>query len=221
MSDRNTGSLNTGDFNTGDFNMGNRNTGSLNTGSRNTGNRNTGNWNTGSFNTGDFNTGSFNTGSRNTGNWNTGSFNTGEFNTGSFNTGHCNTSNGPVRMFNKYTDVSLDVLTTMLPQFFFFDAPCLWVPSRSMQADEKANHPEHEIVGGYIKTIDMKAGWRESWDKATDKDRRKCLALPNWDNEVFKEISGIDVEAELTQDVQEMTVADVEKLVGKKVKIIK
>ena len=48
-----------------------------------------------------------------------------------------------------------------------------------------------------MKTIGYKEAWRKSWNKASDEDRRKVLALPNWDNEVFKEISGIDVEKEL------------------------
>ncbi len=43
----------------------------------------------------------------------------------------------------------------------------------------------------------MQKAWRASWDKASDEDRRKVYALPNWDNEIFKEISGIDVDKEL------------------------
>ena len=54
-----------------------------------------------------------------------------------------------------------------------------------------------ETCGGFLKTIPYKEAWRRSWDKASDADRRKVMALPNWDNEIFKEISGIDVEKEL------------------------
>ena len=43
----------------------------------------------------------------------------------------------------------------------------------------------------------MHKAWRVSWDKATDEDRRKVYNIPNWDNKIFKEISGIDVDKEL------------------------
>ena len=43
-----------------------------------------------------------------------------------------------------------------------------------------------------------KASWRASWDAASDEDRRKVLSLPNWDNAVFLEITGIDAEKEIS-----------------------
>ncbi|HOU27298.1 MAG TPA: hypothetical protein PLD76_04510 [Paludibacteraceae bacterium] len=48
-----------------------------------------------------------------------------------------------------------------------------------------------------MKVYGYKEAWRKSWDKATDEDRRKTLKLPNWDNAIFLEITGIDVEKEL------------------------
>ena len=64
--------------------------------------------------------------------------------------------------------------------------------------EEREEHKkEIETCGGFLKTIGYKEAWRKSWNEADDEDRRKVLELPNWDNEVFKEISGIDVEKEL------------------------
>ena len=66
-----------------------------------------------------------------------------------------------------------------------------------MTKEEKEEYPEYKTTGGYLKTIDYQEAWKVSWDKADDEDRRKCLDLPNWNNELFLEISGIDVEKEL------------------------
>lgn len=43
----------------------------------------------------------------------------------------------------------------------------------------------------------MHKEWRKSWDAAPDSDRRKVYNIPNWNNEIFKDISGIDVDKEL------------------------
>jgi hypothetical protein len=92
-----------------------------------------------------------------------------------------------------------------------------------MTADEKEEYSSTcKVVDGYLKKVDPKAGWRAAWDDASDEDRRKCFDIPNWDNEMFKEISGIDVEAELAaENVEEMTMDEVCKALGKTVKIIK
>jgi len=66
-----------------------------------------------------------------------------------------------------------------------------------MTAEERDTHPKAETVGGYLKTLDYHEAWRRSWDNADDEDRRKVLNLPNWDNEKFKQLSGIDVHKEL------------------------
>ena len=208
---RNTGNSNTGHSNTGDMNTGNRNTGHMNTGNWNTGNLNTGDMNTGHWNTGDMNTGDMNTGNCNTGNRNTGHWNTGNRNTGCLNTG-----NGPLRVFDKETN--RDDITW--PDFFYHDVAAVWVPLSAMTAEEIEKNKPCETVEGYLKVVSPHAGWRSAWDKASDEDRRKCFDIPNWDNEKFKHISGIDVEAELNGEI-EMTVAEVEKLVGRKVKIVK
>jgi hypothetical protein len=50
-----------------------------------------------------------------------------------------------------------------------------------------------------LKTLDYREAWRLAWDKASKEEHLKMLELPNWDNEVFKEISGIDAEAEITK----------------------
>lgn len=191
---RNTGYGNTGDRNTGYLNTGNRNTGNLNTGNLNTGNGNTGDGNTGDGNTGYRNTGDGNTGYRNTGDGNTGDWNTGNWNTGDWNAGFLNTTEPKVRIFNKDCDIAREDLE--FPDYFYFDTT-EWIPENAMTDEEKKEHETYKTTGGYLRSYEYQEAWRKSWESAGDEDRRKTLKLPHWDNALFLEISGIDVEKEL------------------------
>jgi len=199
---RNTGNINTGYRNTGSSNTGYRNTGSSNTGNWNTGNWNTGNWNTGDWNTGNWNTGDSNTGRSNTGHRNTGSWNTGSWNTGSWNTGNwnvCDRETGffntqgikTIRVFNKDCAVAVWDQADK-PCFLHFDLT-EWIREGDMTDQEKIDHTTFRTTGGFLKVYDYKEAFQKSWDEADEEDRAKLFKLPNFDAEVFKEISGIDV----------------------------
>jgi hypothetical protein len=158
----NTGDWNTGDNNTGDNNTGDWNTGHRNTGDSNTGYRNTGDWNTGDSNTGDNNTGDNNTGDNNTGHRNTGHRNTGKWNSCDKETGFFNTKQSEtIRVFNK--DYSREEWENCdKPNFLYFE----------------------------LKS-DYKKDFIESFNNTSKEDVELLLKLPNFDYEVFKEISGI------------------------------
>ena len=193
----NTGNSNTGNWNTGYRNTGYRNTGNSNTGRSNTGNNNTGYSNTGYRNTGDWNTGNRNTGHSNTGYRNTGNWSTGDMNTGSWNacnkeTGFFNTQEtDTVRVFNKEcSKVVWDKADK--PDFIYFNLT-EWVYESDMTSQEKIDHTTSRTTGGYLKSYEYKEAFQKSWDEADEEDRAKLFELPNFDAEVFKEISGIDV----------------------------
>jgi len=177
-------------WNSGDRNSGNRNSGDCNSGDRNSGDRNSGDWNSGNRNSGDRNSGN-----RNSGYWNSGYWNSGYWNSGNRNSGYCNSDTPKVRIFNKETDAKMDDIE--FPDFFYFDLAQFVSYDTATDEERKEHKKEIETCGGFLRTLDYKEAWRRSWDNADDEDRRKVLSLPNWDNEVFKEISGIDVEKEL------------------------
>ena len=201
----NTGNRNTGDWNTGNWNTGNRNTGDRNTGDWNTGNRNTGDWNTGNWNTGDRNTGDWNTGdcntgnrntgNRNTGDWNTGNRNTGDWNSTNFSTGFFNSEQQPIYMFNQPTNMQRNDICNLagirILNWNYEDS--WWIYSENMSEEEKAAHPEHETTGGYLKTVDFKTACKMMWDNLDDENKEAVKAIPNFDADVFEEITGIDV----------------------------
>ena len=202
----NVGNNNTGNCNAGDWNTGNGNSGNHNSGGHNSGNHNSGNWNagycnTGNGNTGGCNAGDWNTGDKNTGICNVGNNNTGNWNAGDRNTGFFNTTTPIITMFNKPTDVKLDDID--FPLFLYFDLT-VWVWKDDATEEEKDEHKnEIETQGGFLKALRYKEAFRKAWDEASKEEHKKLLKLPNWDNEVFKEISGIDVEAEIAKENKE------------------
>ena len=193
----NTGDWNTGNRNTGDWNTGNRNTGDWNTGDRNTGNRNTGDWNTGNRNTGNRNTGNRNTGDWNTGDWNTGNRNTGDWNITSFSSGVFNTEEAKILMFNKPSDCSYRDWLNSDARYLLNQIPkdvVEWIWSEDMTDEEKAEHPTHETTGGYLKILDESECGQIWWDGLSDRQKEIIRSIPNYDKEIFEQITGIKTE---------------------------
>jgi len=158
----NSGDSNSGYMNSGNWNSGDRNSGDRNSGDRNSGNSNSGNWNSGNWNSGYRNSGNRNSGDRNSGDSNSGDSNSGNWNSGNYNSGFLNTDEPTVRMFNKDTGLKRDDIDS--PDYFYFDI------------DDK---------------IGYKKSFIKSFEKAERKDIDKTMKLPNFDYDLFEEISGI------------------------------
>jgi hypothetical protein len=177
-------------INSGNWNSGDRNSGYWNSGYWNSGNRNSGNWNSG-----DRNSGYWNSGNRNSGNWNSGNCNSGNWNSGNCNSGYFNTNEPLVRIFNKETNLKREEIH--FPSFLYFDLN-VWVSHDTATDEEKKLHKkEIESCGGFLKTLEYKEAFRIAWNKASKEEHKQLLELPNWNNEIFKEIFGIDAEAEI------------------------
>ena len=167
-----------------------------NQGRGNTGLRNTGDWNTGNCNTGNRNTGNRNTGTCNTGNRNTGNCNTGDWNTGDWNTGYFSTITPKITLFERPTEMTreevLEIPGVKILNWNYEDN--WWVYSNNMTDDEKAAHPEHETLGGYLKSIPFKDACALMWENLTDDEKGEVKAIPNFDADIFFRITGIRVE---------------------------
>lgn len=215
----NTGAHNKGRSNTGNFNDGNRNAGNSNLGSENTGCFNMGILNSGSFNIGDTNIGTHNrgvsnTGDSNIGNCNTGYCNTGDRNTGDFNYGDCNVgdwnssnfSTGvfntdeeepKISMFNKPSDMTLRDWQTCDAKYIMSRYPhrsVEWVHEYEMSRKEKKENKFYKTTGGYLKTIEPMQSPQEWWDDfLSDHEKETVMSLPNFDADIFMQITNIDV----------------------------
>ncbi len=194
--DCNTGYNNTGNWNTGDYNIGSFDTGDRNTGNWNTGNDNRGNRNSGHDNIGDDNTGYCNTGDYNTGNYNIGKCNTGEWNIGDYNTGIFCTDAPKIRMFNKETDLTYEdwmnsEARDILKRNSYLEK---WIHIDDMTEEEKENNPEYLINHGYLKVFStFKEMYKDMWDSLTEEEKKIIMDIPNFDADIFKEITGIEV----------------------------
>ena len=201
--------VNSGKCCTGRWNSGDRNSGNWNSG-----NRNSGDWNSGDWNSGDRNSGDWNSGDRNSGNWNSGDCNSGDCNSGNRNSGDCNSGD-----WNK-TNFSNGCFNTVEPKIYLFNKPSEWtyrdwlnsdaryilnqIPGdvleyvwfEDMTDEEKAAHPETEVTGGYLKQLDNSECGSAWWHGLSDDEKAIIKAIPNFDREIFKEITGIDVEME-------------------------
>lgn len=182
-----------GIYNTNDFNTGNGNAGRYNIGDYNTGSRNIGNCNAGYGNAGTRNTGDFNTGDGNTGDWNTGDFNTGSWNKTDFSSGFFNTKAQPIYAFNKELNISRDEFCNC-EGLKVLSMNCGRILLRhDMTDEEKQAHPEYKAKGGYFKPVDFETTYKMMWDRLNDEEKQAVMEIPNFDAEVFKEITGIDV----------------------------
>ena len=186
-----TGLSNSGKYNSGNRNSGNRNSGDCNSGDWNSGKYNSGDCNSGDWNSGDCNSGDWNSGGHNSGNCNSGSWNSGDWNSGFFNSTTPN-----VCAFNKPTGLTYEefykIKGVHVLELYYENN--LWVVSENMTEEEKKDHPEHETTGGYLKTVDFKTACKMMWNRLNDEDKQAVKEIPNFDAEVFKEITGIDVE---------------------------
>src|SRR5574344_402220 len=199
----NSGNKNSGNWNRGNKNSGDCNSGNWNSGDRNSGNWNSGNWNSGNRNSGDCNSGNWNSGNWNSGNWNSGNRNSGNCNSGNWNSGDrnsgfFNTDSPRVRIFNKETNVLRDNID--FPSFLYFDLT-VWVShDRATDEEKEAHEIDIETCGGFTKAISYKEAFRIAWNEASKEEHKKLLKLPNWNNEIFMEIRGIDAEAEIAEE---------------------
>lgn len=102
-------------------------------------------------------------------------------NTGKACTGRCNS--GDWNSGNRYLLNQID------------DCPLEYIWFDSMTDEEKAAHPEAETTGGYLKERTTADNARKWWAGLSADDRNIIFSLPNFDAAVFKEITGIDVDA--------------------------
>lgn len=164
----------------------------VNTGEGCTGLRNSGNQNSGDWNSGNYNSGNCNRGDRNSGNWNSGDWNKCSFSSGCFNT-----IETKIHLFNKPSDwtykdwrnSNASCILSRIP-----DDVLEYVWFEDMTDDEKAAHPEAKVTGGYLKKKHKSKEVQRWWNDLPEEEREAVKSLPNFDAEIFKEITGIEVE---------------------------
>ena len=141
------------------------------------------------YSTGNWSTGDYSTGYRSTGDWSTGNYSTGHFSTLDY---------GGFGSFNKPCSID-EWNASIKPRFLYFKIT-EWIPYSDMTQDEKIKFPESKTTDGFLKTIDYKTAFQNSYESLAPEEKeiqtKMLRALPNFDAEVFYEISGIDLREE-------------------------
>ena len=136
----------------------------------------------------DGNTGVFNSGSRNSGNWNSGDWNSGNCNSGFF----C-TNSPKLRLFNKETNFTMEEFMKTEWYAVLTSGKFNLTKWRAYTDEEKAQDERKRFIGGELITIPYKEACANWWVSLSEKDKAIIKTIPNFDANIFAEITGIDV----------------------------
>ena len=120
----------------------------------------------------------------NSGNHNTGGFNSGNYNTGNHNTGNHHSSDYNSGFFNTKTNKKIDVFNV------------------STDKEEWHNCQKPSFIYFDLNGMCYKDAFQESYNKATKEDQKKIFNIPNFDADIFFEISGIDVRLDREREIK-------------------
>lgn len=123
----------------------------------------------------------------------TGLKNTGDYNSTNYSTGFFNSVEQNIFLFNKPTSMSRDEIHSLkgiqILNWNFENS--WWIYSVNMSDDEKKANPKYETTGGYLKTVDFKTACKMMWENLSENERQEVMKLPNFDSNIFYEITGI------------------------------
>ena len=123
--------------------------------------------------------GDYNSGNYNSGHHNSGDYNSGHYNSGHCNSGHCNSGD------HNSGDYNSGIFNT--------DEPCM----RAFNRETDIRHSD------FINTLNYNfytLCQRISNNSLQDEDIDRIKALPNFDAEIFKEITGISIDTERREE---------------------
>lgn len=140
-----------------------------------------------------------NTGKGCTGLCNSGDCNSGDWNKCSFSNGCFNTVSPKIYLFNKPSEWTYQDWLNSEARYLLNQIPgdvLEYIYLSDMTDEEKAEHPEAETTGGYLKILDNSECAVIWWRGLSDRQKAVITAIPNFDKEIFKQITGIDVDAD-------------------------
>jgi len=70
----------------------------------------------------------------------------------------------------------------------------IWIWESDMTDEEKENNPSYKTTGGYLKRVKVTNEDKQKWfDNLSNHNKQLILDMPNFDPDIFKDITGIDV----------------------------
>ena len=150
---------------------------------------NTGKDNSGNSNSGHSNSGYSNSGNYNSGHYNSGVYNSGHYNSGNYNSGHFNTNSPKARLFNIDTDIKLKDINIPYIELKVTE----WIPEESMTETQKFADKDFFIKKGTLIKRTYEEAWALAWPLLSKEVQKQFTDLPNFNAEIFLEITGIDL----------------------------
>jgi len=71
-----------------------------------------------------------------------------------------------------------------------------WIDKKDMTDEEKKEFTGYKTIGGYLKRLSYEDAWAETWSNMSDVDKNKITSIPQFDAQIFKDITGIDITAD-------------------------
>ena len=137
-----------------------------------------------------------NLGKGNAGLCNSGDWNSGDWNKTNFSNGCFNTEEPKIFLFNKPSDWTYRDWLNSDARYLLNQIPrnvVDWIWSDNMTDEEKEQHPEYEVVGGYLKILDESECGQLWWDSLSERYKNIIKAMPNFDKEIFEDVTGIKI----------------------------
>lgn len=137
-----------------------------------------------------------NLGKGNAGLCNSGNRNSGNRNKTNFSNGCFNTEEPKIFLFNKPSDWTYRDWLNSNARYLLNQIPrnvVDWIWSDDMTDEEKEQHPEYEVVGGYLKILDESECGQLWWDSLSERYKNIIKAMPNFDKEIFEDVTGIKI----------------------------
>lgn len=121
---------------------------------------------------------------------NLGKGNAGLCNSGDCNSGDCNSGNRNSGdwTYRDWLNSDARYLLNQIPRNVVD-----WIWSDDMTDEEKEQHPEYEVVGGYLKILDESECGQLWWDSLSKRYKNIIKAMPNFDKEIFEDVTGIKI----------------------------
>jgi len=135
-------------------------------------------------NIGNNNSGDYNSGYNNSGNNNSGNYNSGDRNSGFFNT-----TTPKARLFNK--DTSIEIKDVKIPYIKLKITE--WISDDKMTEAQKLNDPQFFNKKGTLIKRTYKEAFVLAWKELDEKTKQQFKDLPNFDVNIFFEITGVDL----------------------------
>lgn len=137
-----------------------------------------------------------NLGKGNAGLCNSGNRNSGDWNKTNFSNGCFNTEEPKIFLFNKPSDWTYRDWLNSDARYLLNQIPrnvVDWIWSDNMTDEEKEQHPEYEVVDGYLKILDESECGQLWWDSLSERYKNIIKAMPNFDKEIFEDVTGIKI----------------------------